>query len=156
SMPRGYWEYYGIQLKQDPAAQSAMVQRRAASAVSHDDGDEAANIQEAATRGVQGPAQQLPHLDTIQRSFGQHDVSAIRAYIGGPAAEASRAMGAEAYATGNAVAFQQRPDLHTVAHEAAHVVQQRAGVSLKGGVGEVGDVYERQADAVADRVVRGE
>mgnify|MGYP002064701929 CR=1 FL=1 len=32
-------------------------------------------------------------------------------------------MGAKAYATGNHVAFQQQPDLHTAAHEAAHVVQ---------------------------------
>jgi hypothetical protein len=35
------------------------------------------------------------------------------------------------------------------------VVQQRAGVSLKGGVGEEGDPYERHADAVADAVVSG-
>ena len=39
--------------------------------------------------------------------------------------------------------------------KAAHVVQQRAGVSLKGGVGEVGDRYEQHADAVADLVVQG-
>jgi len=43
-----------------------------------------------------------------------------------------------------------------VAHEAAHVIQQRGGVQLKGGVGEAGDAYERQADEVADRVVQGE
>ncbi len=36
------------------------------------------------------------------------------------------------------------------------MVQQRAGVHLLGGVGEVGDSYERNADAVAERVVRGE
>src|SRR6185503_888478 len=47
------------------------------------------------------------------------------------------------------------PDLHTAAHEAAHVVQQRAGVQLKGGVGEAGDPYERHADAVASLVVQG-
>jgi hypothetical protein len=63
-------------------------------------------------------------------------------------------MGAQAYATGNHVAFAAPPDLHTAAHEAAHVVQQRAGVQLKGGVGEAGDPYERNADAVADRVVQ--
>ncbi|MCA9515409.1 MAG: hypothetical protein KC635_10730, partial [Myxococcales bacterium] len=40
-------------------------------------------------------------------------------------------------------------------HEAAHVVQQRAGVSLSGGVGAVGDRYEQHADAVADAVVAG-
>jgi hypothetical protein len=35
-------------------------------------------------------------------------------------------------------------------------VQQRAGVQLKGGVGEVDDPYEQHADAVADKVVRNE
>ncbi|MEO1271892.1 MAG: DUF4157 domain-containing protein, partial [Myxococcota bacterium] len=44
-------------------------------------------------------------------------------------------MGSLAYATGHTVAFKQSPDLHTAAHEAAHVVQQRAGaVQLKGGI----------------------
>ena len=52
--------------------------------------------------------------------------------------------------------FAGTPDLRTTAHEAAHVVQQRKGVSLTGGVGQVGDHYERQADAAADAVVRGD
>jgi hypothetical protein len=66
-------------------------------------------------------------------------------------------MGAGAsYTTGNHVAFREQPDLHTAAHEAAHVVQQRAGVQLKGGVGQAGDAYEQHADRVADAVVRGE
>jgi hypothetical protein len=64
-------------------------------------------------------------------------------------------MGAEAFAAGDHVAFAGSPSLHTAAHEAAHVVQQRGGVQLKGGVGESGDVYEKQADAVADAVVAG-
>ena len=34
-------------------------------------------------------------------------------------------------------------------------MQQRAGVSLKGGVGQVGDRYEQHADQVADLVVQG-
>jgi hypothetical protein len=112
-------------------------------------------IHEAAERGVTGSQQSLPHLDSIQRSFGSHDVGGIRAFVGGPAATASREMGAEAYATGDAVAFAGAPDLHTAAHEAAHVVQQRAGVQLLGGVGQVGDAYEQHADAVADLVVQG-
>jgi len=66
------------------------------------------------------------------------------------------AMRARAYTVGARVAFNGAPDLHTAAHEAAHVVQQRAGVQLAGGVGRTGDVYERHADAVADRVVAGQ
>ena len=64
-------------------------------------------------------------------------------------------MGAQAFATGDHVAFANSPDLHTAAHEAAHVVQQRAGVQLKAGVGETGDAHEDHADRVADRVVAG-
>ena len=115
-----------------------------------------AGVHAAAAHGTAGPAQSLPHLGTIQRAFGGHDVSGVRAFVGGPAAEASHAMGARAYATGDATAFAEAPDLHTAAHEAAHVVQQRAGVHLKGGVGQAGDAYEANADAVADRVVAGQ
>ncbi len=113
-------------------------------------------VHAAAARGLDTPASSLPHLDTIQRSFGHHDVTHVQAHVGGAAAQASAAMGATAYASGNDVAFARAPDLHTAAHEAAHVVQQKGGVQLKGGVGEEGDAYERHADAVADKVVRGE
>lgn len=65
-------------------------------------------------------------------------------------------MNAEAYATGNHVAFGAVPSLHTAAHEAAHVMQQRSGVQLLGGVGVAGDAHEQNADAVADRVVAGQ
>lgn len=66
------------------------------------------------------------------------------------------ALGAEAYATQEAIAFREAPDLHLAAHEAAHIVQQRAGLALPGGMGHEGDAHERAADAIADRVVRGE
>lgn len=125
----------------------AAVQRKGAEDVSTD------AVHEAAAQGVAAPAGPLPHLEQIQRSFGAHDVSHIQAHVGGNSA---RAMGAEAYATGNHVVFDQQPDLHTAAHEAAHVVQQARGVNLYGGVGKAGDHYESQADAVADRVVAGE
>jgi hypothetical protein len=99
----------------------------------------------------------LPFADRIQASFGPgHDVGSIQAHVGGAATEATSAMGATAYATGNHTVFSGAPDLHTVAHEAAHVVQQRAGVHLKGGIGQVGDGHEQHADAVADKVVRGD
>lgn len=113
-------------------------------------------VHAAAAHGVSGGGGALPHLAQIQNSFGGHDVGNVQAHVGGRAAEASAAMGAEAYASGSSVAFADSPDLHTAAHEAAHIVQQRAGVQLSGGVGSVGDSYEQNADAVADRVVRGE
>ena len=113
------------------------------------------SVHQAAASGTQGSGGALPHLDAIQASFGRHDVSAVQAHTGSAADAACESMGASAYATGNAVAFKGAPDLHTAAHEAAHIVQQRGGVSLKGGVGQVGDRYEQHADAVADRVVQG-
>ncbi len=110
----------------------------------------------AAAAGVRGGGSALPHADSIQEAFGHHDVSDVTAHAGGDAAEACQAMGATAFASGSDVAFGGTPDLHTAAHEAAHVVQQRAGVQLDGGVGRSGDRYERHADAVADAVARGE
>lgn len=140
----------------DPVA--AAIQRRQlerdldASVGFFDDGA----VAEHAARGVSGSGQTLPHLDTIQRAFGPHDVSGVRAHVGGAAAAASEAIGAHGYATGNDVAFAAPPDLALAAHEAAHVVQQRQGVQLSGAVGQVGDVYEQHADAVAAAVVRGD
>jgi hypothetical protein len=113
-------------------------------------------VQQAAAQGVAGGGGPLPHGETIQRLFGRHDVSGIEAHVGGPATAASRTIGAEAYATGHHVAFASTPGLHTAAHEAAHVVQQRGGVQLAGGVGAARDAYEHHADEVADRVVGGQ
>jgi Domain of unknown function (DUF4157) len=136
------------------ARQVQQKARSAAAATPHD--RDAPNTHRLADHGMSGTGGALPHFEAIQRSFGpEHDLSGVRAHIGGAATEASAGMGAMAYARGNEVAFGEAPSLHTAAHEAAHVVQQRAGVHLKGGVGEVGDSYERNADEIADRVVRG-
>ena len=117
---------------------------------------DAATTHAAAAEGLQERASTLPHLEQIQRSCGAHDLSHVEAHVGGKAADATQKMGAEAYATGDHVAFGAAPDLHTAAHEAAHVVQQRSGVHLSEGVGSSGDRYEQHADAVADAVVRGD
>lgn len=132
----------------------AKVQRRSEATHAPVDPEE---IRAAAAVGVTGGGMTLPYLNRIQASFGpEHDLSSVRAHVGGRAEEASRAMGAVAYTTGEAVAFREAPDLFTTAHEAAHVIQQRAGISLPNGVGLAGDAHEQHADAVAQRVVRGE
>jgi hypothetical protein len=112
-------------------------------------------VHAAATRGIAGSSHALPHADTIQPLFGSHDLGKIQAHTDESAAAGARAMGAQAFAAGDHVAFASTPDLHTAAHEAAHVVQQRAGVHLDHDVGQAGDPYERNADEVADRVVQG-
>lgn len=133
-----------------PVSPIAPIQRHAEGGA-----EDASTVHAAAARGVGTPAAQMPHLGTIQRAFGRHDVSGIQAHVGQDAAASARDMGARAYATGNHVVLGGGADLHTVAHEAAHVVQQRGGVQLKSGVGQVGDAYERHADEVADAVVQG-
>jgi hypothetical protein len=140
---------------EDPSS-APVVQQESTGASQGTTPDADTQTHELAAAGVAGGGGALPHLARIQDAFGHHDVSGVQAHIGGPATEATEAMGATAYATGDRVAFAGAPDLHTAAHEAAHVVQQRAGVSLPGGVGQAGDAYEHHADAVADRVVRGE
>jgi hypothetical protein len=106
--------------------------------------------------GTAGTAGRLPHLEHIQRSFGpQHDLNTVKAYVGSRAEQAARFMGAEAYTSGERVAFRAAPSLRTAAHEAAHVIQQRSGVRIQGGIGGKGDAYERHAESVADSVVAG-
>jgi hypothetical protein len=108
-----------------------------------------------AERGVAGPAAAYPHRGRIEAAFGRPLTA--RAHVGPRAAAASEAVGAEAYALGNDVAFRSsQPDLHTAAHEAVHTLQQQSGVMPAGGVGRAGDPYERQADAIAARVVAGQ
>jgi Domain of unknown function (DUF4157) len=115
-----------------------------------------ASVHEAAASGVAGSGSALPFRDRIQQSFGPaHDLGGVRAHVGSAATRASERIGAQAYATGQDIAFGGQPDLHTAAHEAAHVIQQRAGVALSGGVGQKDDAYEQHADAVANRVVQG-
>lgn len=112
-------------------------------------------IQQTARTGFLGSPVAYPFFHQIQTSFGKHDISGIQSYRDSNSRNANRKMGSLAYASGNKVAFRGSPTLHTAAHEAAHVVQQRKGVSLKSGVGKPGDSYEQHADAVADLVVRG-
>ncbi|HSS01015.1 MAG TPA: DUF4157 domain-containing protein, partial [Kofleriaceae bacterium] len=133
-------------------AQMPAVQMRGG----NEQGEGEGAVHAAAARGVASPASPLPFGSTIQRAFGRHDISSVQAHTGPQAARSAKSMGADAYAAGDHVVLGEKADLHTVAHEAAHVVQQRSGVQLKGGVGKVGDTYEQHADAVADKVVSGE
>jgi hypothetical protein len=54
------------------------------------------HVHAAAARGTATAATQLPHFEQIQRAFGRHDVSGIKAHAGGAAPDSARAMGAEA------------------------------------------------------------
>ena len=118
--------------------------------------DSGMRIHNAAEKGISGSSGSLPHASTIQKSFGGYDISNVQAHTDPVAHASATAMDAQAYATGNHIAFATGgANLHTAAHEATHVIQQQAGVSFSGGVGKAGDVYEKHADDVADLVVQG-
>jgi hypothetical protein len=120
-------------------------------------GSNAARIEQLQQRkGVASPGASLPYAQQIQSSFGpEFNIGGINAQVGGQAGKEADAMNASGFAAGNRVGFSGAPDLHTAAHEAAHVFQQRQGIQLTGNAASAGP-YERHADRVADAVVRGE
>lgn len=109
-------------------------------------------IRDMAAQGASSSGTELPYLDQIQESFGSYDLSGLSAHTD---RESTADMGAKAYAWGDDLVFQSRPDLFTAAHEAAHAMVQGAGKAPASGVGQVGDSYEKHADEVAQRVVSG-
>ncbi len=112
-------------------------------------------VRKTAAKGLRNSGTPLPYLDQVQKAFGDRDLTGVRAHIDSESSRAARAINASAYTVGDSVAFDGPPDLSTVAHEASHVIQQRSGVELAGGVGTAGDYFERNADAVAARVASG-
>lgn len=95
----------------------------------------------------------IPFRGEIESSFGSgYSLEAVQA-LSGPAIEsAAGRLGAVAFTQGDVMGFAQPPTLHDAAHEAAHIFQQRHGLSLFDGYAD----HEDHADAVADRVVAGE
>lgn len=91
----------------------------------------------------------------MEERFG-HDFSAVRVYTAGAMAVGARASGSLAYTVGDTVVFapgQYRPRMPSgtrlLAHELAHVVQQRGG----GGV--PGPAQERDAEIASRTVMAG-
>ncbi|MEO7732191.1 MAG: DUF4157 domain-containing protein, partial [Kofleriaceae bacterium] len=104
---------------------------------------------------------QVPFRGEMESAFGQ-SFGDVQAHVGGAeTAEGLSAIGARAAAHGNSVAFRDAsPGKDLVAHELAHVVQQRnggGGVQAKPTeVSAPDDAAEQRADAAADAVMRGE
>lgn len=110
-----------------------------------------------AEKGFAGTGGTLPFLETLQKAFGtEHDLTSVTSHVSSEAMGATSELGAQAMASGERVAFGGTPDLFLVAHEVAHVLQQRAGVQLQNGMGQEQDHYEEMADAIAARVVAGQ
>ena len=114
------------------------------------------DLEEIAEQGLLGASEPLPYLDAIQRAFGKYDVTRVKTKTGSSARYAAEKLDANAYAFDGKVGFADAPSLHEVAHEAAHVTQQRRGVAVDGSLDSgSGDSHEQHADAVADAVVAG-
>lgn len=109
-------------------------------------------------------------LETDVRGFMEarlgEDLSQVRIHIGPAATESAKSLDADAYTVGEDVVF--RADRYApgtaagrrmLAHELAHVIQQRAGPVAGSPTGDglrvsdPGDSFEQQAERVADHVV---
>ena len=109
---------------------------------------------QVANSGFSDPGQPLP--PPIQRAFGLYDLSTVKVHSGPRAQEAASSLEANAYMYGEYIAVGESASLQTLAHEAAHVVQQRSPSSSLGqGLSEPGQRVEQEADAVASRVMQG-
>jgi hypothetical protein len=111
-------------------------------------------------------------LDPGARSFMEErmgaDFSEVRVHTGAKADESARSISAQAYTVGSDVVFRSgvyEPETpagrHVLAHELAHVVQQRsgpvAGTPAPGGISisHPADPFEQAAERSADAAVAG-
>ena len=100
-----------------------------------------------------------------ERGFG-HSFAQVRVHADGAAARSAEAVAARAYAAGEHVVFgagrfapHTAPGRRLMAHELAHVAQQRhapGSVPARLAIGRVDAPEEREADAAAAAVLRGE
>src|SRR6185295_5949944 len=104
-----------------------------------------------------------PEARTAMEASFRQDFSGVRVHSDGTAAASARAVGARAYTVGSDVVFgesQYAPagaaGQRLLAHELAHVVQQRGAVlQPKLEVGAVDTPEEQSADAAAEAVAMG-
>ncbi len=99
----------------------------------------------------------------VESRFGR-DFSRVRVHADTDAAEASRAVGARAYTARDHIVFasgeyapQRQSGMRLLAHELAHVVQQRgSSAETPTRIGASANALEREADDAASRVAAGE
>jgi len=113
--------------------------------------------QPSAGAGADGKA-----IAGVSRTMGV-DLSGVRVVDDADAHAATDALGATALATGDTVLLgRDAPPPasvareHLLAHELAHVAQQRTSGSVSESMSQPGDAHERAADAAAARTMRGQ
>jgi hypothetical protein len=137
-----------------PCGKKKKVQRRAL-------GDTLPELPSSVTRVLHDPGTPLDDATRamMESRFGR-SFADVRVHTDTHAASSAAAIDAAAYTAGTHIVFgAHRFEPHTtegrrlLAHELAHVVQQRSGTALPEGVGPADDPHEREADRVADAVV---
>ena len=112
---------------------------------------------------LRGPGQPLEPAVQAQMEprFG-HDFSRVRVHADAGAADAASTLRSRAFTVGSDIVFgrgEYAPGTphgtRLLAHELTHVLQQSRGAHLVSRAGGPADVYERNADAVADQVACG-
>jgi hypothetical protein len=104
----------------------------------------------AAARGTAG---RLPYQADMQRAFGER-FDDVAVYLG--RAESLAPLGVDAATRGEAIVFaESSPERETVAHELAHVVQNRANAVPGSSMSSQGDSSETEAQQAALRAAGG-
>jgi hypothetical protein len=152
----------------DPATANALAQSLPNAFAERDANGVAAGAEDAVARAASTSGQPLPAAvrERFEGSLGTR-VGGVRVHTGPESAAAAAAVGARAFTVGQDIHFatgQYDPasprGLHLLAHEVAHTAQQASsgvsGPQYKLTVSSPLDSAEREADAAADAMVRGE
>ncbi len=144
-----------LQAKSAPSRLTSMDAQRGAS-----------RVLDVVARGGGQPLAPQMRAD-MEAGFGA-DFSDVRIHTGAAAATSAAAVSAEAYTVGNEIVFghgffaPESPEgKHRLAHELAHVQQQRNGPVWVTGTGDgvavsdPSDSFEQEAEAAASRVLSG-
>lgn len=122
---------------------------------------QAPEIPQSVDRVLQSPGRPLDRDTrvTMESRFG-HDFSRVRIHSDTHAAASAHEIHAAAYTSGTHIVFGDRRfepgtprGRHLLAHELAHVVQQRGDSAIPAGIGSHDDAHERAADRTADAIV---
>ncbi len=119
------------------------------------DGNEASGDLESRLNASKGGGNALaPEVRAFMEPRFGADFSSVRVHTGSEAVQMNRELGAQAFTHRSDIYFgagKSPGNNELTAHELTHVVQQASGkVQLKGGMGQVGDEYERHADVAGE------
>jgi hypothetical protein len=138
----------------DDKKKKKSIQRRALGDVTSEVPRSVGNVLGAAGRPLDAGTRA-----SMESRFGQ-SFAHVRVHTDTHAAESAKEIDAAAYTSGTHIVFgagrfapETPAGRRLLAHELAHVVQQRSGTALPSGVGPADDMHERAADRAADAVV---